>query len=95
MRITAKDLSELGLVDEIVAEPLGGAHNDLPEMAQTLKTALIANLEALKKNSGGERLKKRYQKYRAYGRVLETQKKAAGLENGETSGNGEHALGAS
>jgi acetyl-CoA carboxylase carboxyl transferase subunit alpha len=95
LRITAKELNELGLVDEIVPEPLGGAHNNLPVMAQTLKAALIANLDALKKHSGGERLKKRYQKYRAYGRVVETQKKAAGLENGEPSANGEHAPGAS
>ena len=33
LKITAKDLRELGLVDEIVPEPLGGAHNQLPEMA--------------------------------------------------------------
>jgi acetyl-CoA carboxylase carboxyl transferase subunit alpha len=95
LRITAKDLSELGLVDEIVPEPLGGAHNNLPDMAETLKAALIANLEALKKHSSGERLKMRYQKYRAYGRVAETQKKAAGLENGDPSANGDSAHGAS
>src|SRR5580693_7389103 len=93
LRITAKDLSELGLVDEIVPEPLGGAHNDLANMAQTLKAALIANLDELKKHSGSERLKMRYQKYRAYGKVVETQKKTAGLENGEPSTNGEHAPG--
>jgi acetyl-CoA carboxylase carboxyl transferase subunit alpha len=93
LRITAKDLSELGLVDEIVPEPLGGAHNDLAVMAQTLKAALIANLDELKKHSGSARLKMRYQKYRAYGRVVEIQKKTAGLENGEPSTNGEHAPG--
>jgi acetyl-CoA carboxylase carboxyl transferase subunit alpha len=91
LRITARDLSELGLVDEIVPEPLGGAHNDLPAMAQTLKAALLANLEELKKHSGSERLKLRYQKYRAYGKFVETQKKTAGLENGEPSANGHHA----
>src|SRR5271163_2573710 len=48
LKITARDLRELGLVDEIVPEPLGGAHNHLPEMAQTLKTALLNNLDALK-----------------------------------------------
>jgi acetyl-CoA carboxylase carboxyl transferase subunit alpha len=91
LRISAKDLIELGLVDAIVHEPLGGAHNNLPEMAQTLKAALIATLDDLKRHSGGERLKMRYQKYRAYGQFTETQKKTAGLENGEPSGNGEHA----
>jgi acetyl-CoA carboxylase carboxyl transferase subunit alpha len=90
LRITARDLSELGLVDEIVPEPLGGAHNNMPDMAQTLKAALIKNLDDLKKLSGSERLKLRYQKYRAYGRFVETENKTAGLENGAPSGNGEH-----
>jgi acetyl-CoA carboxylase carboxyl transferase subunit alpha len=94
LRITAKDLSELGLVDEIVPEPLGGAHNNLPDMAQMLKAALITNLEALKKHTGSERLKMRYQKYRAYGRFVETQKKTAGLENGDSSTNGFPGAGA-
>jgi acetyl-CoA carboxylase carboxyl transferase subunit alpha len=49
LRITAGDLRELGLVDEIVPEPLGGAHNNLPAMAETLKAALLANLDDLKK----------------------------------------------
>jgi len=95
LRITARDLSELGLVDEIVPEPLGGAHNNWPAMAQTLKAALIANLDDLKKHSSSERLKMRYQKYRAYGRFVETQQKTNGLENGEPSANGEHVPGAS
>ena len=49
LKITAKDLLELGLVDEIVPEPLGGAHNDLAEVSKTLKAALAKNLEDLKK----------------------------------------------
>src|SRR5271155_1682625 len=81
LKITAKDLSELGLVDEVVPEPLGGAHNDLPAMSLTLKAALIANLDELKKLTGGERLKSRYQKYRAYGQFFEAQKKAGVHEN--------------
>jgi acetyl-CoA carboxylase carboxyl transferase subunit alpha len=94
LRITAKDLKELGLVDEIVSEPLGGAHNNLPAMAETLKAALVANLDDLKKHSGSERLKLRYQKYRGYGQFLETQPKAAGPENGEPASNGGSAPGA-
>src|ERR1041384_715199 len=38
LKITAKDLLELGLVDEVVSEPLGGAHNDAESTAETLKT---------------------------------------------------------
>jgi len=93
LRITAKDLKELGLVDEIVREPLGGAHNNLPAMAEALKAALIANLDDLKKRSGSERLKSRYQKYRAYGQFLETQPK--GAENGAPHTNGDHVAAAS
>jgi acetyl-CoA carboxylase carboxyl transferase subunit alpha len=95
LRITARDLFELGLVDEIVAEPLGGAHNDWPGMAQTLKAALQANLAQLKKSTGGDRLKSRYKKYRTCGQFLENKAKVAlgesPLEKGEPSGNGEIA----
>jgi acetyl-CoA carboxylase carboxyl transferase subunit alpha len=71
LRITARELLELKLVDEIIPEPLGGAHNSLDEMGATLKDALIRNLEDLVKSSGSERLRARYQKYRAYGHFLE------------------------
>lgn len=77
LKITAKDLLELGLVDEIVPEPLGGAHNDAKTTAETLKQRLIKNLEALKQLSTGERLKVRYAKFRAHGHYAEKQKAAA------------------
>ena len=47
LKITAKDLLELGLVDEIVPEPLGGAHNDIAEAAANLKTHLLKHLGEL------------------------------------------------
>lgn len=71
LKITARDLLELKLADEIVLEPLGGAHQDLPATASTLKKHLLANLEQLKKPSPAERLKARYDKFRAHGNVLE------------------------
>src|SRR3954454_3169169 len=49
LKITAKHLLELGLVDEVVPEPLGGAHTDPETAAATLKTALLTRLEALLK----------------------------------------------
>jgi acetyl-CoA carboxylase carboxyl transferase subunit alpha len=88
LRITARDLHQLGLVDEIVPEPLGGAHNDLAETARTLKAVLETNLAALKKLSGAERLKMRYQKYRAHGHFIETQNQAIETGNGAPAGNG-------
>ena len=73
LKITARDLQELGLVDEIIREPLGGAHNDPAAMAQTLKQHLLKHLKQLHKLSSTDRLKKRYGKFRAYGRYLEPQ----------------------
>ena len=77
LKITSKDLLALGLVDEIVPEPLGGAHNKLPEMAKILQSHLLTNLEALKKMAVNERLKARYQKFRGYGHFLEKKETAA------------------
>lgn len=88
LKITAKDLRELGLVDEIIPEPLGGAHNHLDEMSATLKKALLANLESLKKISTTERLKMRYEKYRAYGQFIEKKEILAATEAPEHAGNG-------
>jgi acetyl-CoA carboxylase carboxyl transferase subunit alpha len=73
LRISAKDLLELGLVDEIVPEPLGGAHHDGQLAARTLKSHLLSNLDALKKISASDRLKARYTKFRAYGKYKEKQ----------------------
>ena len=72
LRITAKDLLDFGLVDEIVPEPLCGAHHDPVEAAQLLKKALLAALESLKTKSEDELIAERYQKFRAYGRFFET-----------------------
>lgn len=77
LKITAKDLLELGLVDEIIPEPLGGAHNDLKTIAETLKQHLIKNLEVLAQLSVEERMKQRYAKFRAHGHFIEKQKAAA------------------
>ncbi len=71
LKITARDLLALGLVDEIIPEPVGGAHNDPETMAATLKLALINHLEALQTVPANERLRQRYAKYRAYGHFIE------------------------
>src|SRR5213082_901987 len=56
LKITAKDLLELGLVDELLPEPLGGAHNDPESTAATLKSHLLKNVEKLLKVPAAERL---------------------------------------
>jgi acetyl-CoA carboxylase carboxyl transferase subunit alpha len=77
LKITAKDLLDLGLVDEIIPEPLGGAHNDAKTTAASLNLHLLRNLETLLQMSVEERLKQRYAKFRAHGQFVEKQKAAA------------------
>jgi len=80
LRITAKDLLELKLVDEIVPEPLGGAHTDMAAIAATLKTHLLKHLEEILALSVPERLKKRYEKFRAHGHFTEKADDAAEMK---------------
>ncbi len=77
LKITAGDLKELGLVDEVVPEPLGGAHNDYAAAASSLKEALLRNLAEIQALPVPQRLKGRYDKFRAFGRVTEPQAVAA------------------
>ncbi len=71
LKLTSRDLIAAGLVDEIVPEPLGGAHCDPKAVAATLKSALLRNLSELKKMTVDELLRKRYDKFRAMGVVYE------------------------
>jgi acetyl-CoA carboxylase carboxyl transferase subunit alpha len=77
LKITARNLLEFDLVDGVVPEPLGGAHNDRQAMAQTLKEHLVAQLKQLEKLTPTERLKKRYARFRSHGRFNEKQPVAA------------------
>jgi acetyl-CoA carboxylase carboxyl transferase subunit alpha len=72
LKITARDLLELKLVDEIIPEPLGGAHTDAISTSENLKSHLLKHLEELLALPMAERLKKRYEKLRAHGRFIET-----------------------
>ena len=67
LHLTARDLLELGISDEIVAEPLGGAHKNPVQAAETLREALARNLELCAHKSGDELLEARFQKYRRMG----------------------------
>src|SRR5438270_3333655 len=71
LKIAAKDLLELGLVDEIVPEPLGGAHTDPDATAINLRTALLKHLDQVLALDVPERLKKRYDKFRSFGHFSE------------------------
>ena len=77
LKITAKDLLAAGLVDSVVPEPLGGAHNDLETTAVTLHQHLLQNLAELDALSIAERLRQRYAKFRAHGHFQENLPAAA------------------
>jgi acetyl-CoA carboxylase carboxyl transferase subunit alpha len=67
MRISAKELKALDLVDELIPEPLGGAHHNYHETAENLKAALLRNLADLRALSTHELVELRYQKFRNIG----------------------------
>jgi acetyl-CoA carboxylase carboxyl transferase subunit alpha len=69
LRITAKDLSELGIVDEIVPEPEGGAHSDHEAAAQMLEPVLVRTLDELCAIPVPELLERRYKKFRRMGQL--------------------------
>jgi len=71
LKITAKHLLELGLVDEIIPEPLGGAHVDTEAVSLTLQQHLLKHLEELLALPTAIRLKKRYAKFRGFGHFVE------------------------
>ena len=71
MGITSDRLKELGLIDQIVNEPLGGAHRDVDAMANNLKSALLENLEVLESISLDKLLDNRYERLMRYGNFEE------------------------
>jgi acetyl-CoA carboxylase carboxyl transferase subunit alpha len=68
MRITATDLKELGVVDEVVPEPVGGAHADPHRAAELLDSVLSRQLEELMRIDRDGRREARYEKFRKLGR---------------------------
>jgi len=62
LNLTAERLASLGLIDEVIEEPIGGAHRDPKTMALRIKERLLYHLKELKKKSTGALLEDRYQK---------------------------------
>lgn len=71
MRITAKDNLELGIADEVIPEPQGGAHHDYDLAARLLADALERNLAELESKSVEQLLEDRYRKFRNMGQYFE------------------------
>ena len=69
MKITAQDLKKLGVIDEIIPEPEGGAHRDHAAACVSLKTAIIRHLDEMDGLTGGELLQARHQKFLSLGEL--------------------------
>jgi len=67
LKLTANDLLEFGVIDEIVKEPLGGAHRDFEATAISLGDSIERVLKRLTKVTVKELVEKRYQKFRSMG----------------------------
>jgi acetyl-CoA carboxylase carboxyl transferase subunit alpha len=74
LKLNAGSLAELGVVDEVIPEPLGGAHNDPAAAAASLKAAFTRHLDELLAKSPEQLLSDRYDRYRALGQFRETAK---------------------
>ena len=62
MKVSSKDLKKINVIDEIITEPLGGAHRDYDLMAENIKSSLIKNLSILNKLSLDDLLERRYKR---------------------------------
>lgn len=67
LKITAQDLKEMNVIDEIINEPLGGAHKDPDSTALNIKSALLRHLKTLSELPADKLLSNRYEKYRSIG----------------------------
>jgi len=82
LKLTAQDALHFGIIEEIVPEPLGGAHRDLGEMGRNLGDAFARHLEELDKLSGEELVEARYGRFRKMGAFDEPQEGFAPELNG-------------
>ncbi len=71
MRITASQLNEFGLVDDVLPEPLGGAHREPKAMAEVIKNAILHNLDELAALSSEQLLERRQQRLASFGQFKE------------------------
>lgn len=71
MGMTSQRIYEMGLIDEIIPEPLGGAHRDPARMMATVKSRLVANIERLQQIPANDLVAARYERLMRYGRYKE------------------------
>ena len=71
LKMTSRDLLRFGIIDEVIPEPLGGAHRDHREAASNLKSFLIRALREISDLATDELLQRRYEKFRKIGAYVE------------------------
>jgi acetyl-CoA carboxylase carboxyl transferase subunit alpha len=76
LKLTSRDLKQLGVIDGSISEPLGGAHRDPHSAAHSLEQYIAKTLRDLKRTKIDNLLERRYEKFRNQGMVLETNRKA-------------------
>ena len=67
LRVTAPDLLDLGVVDAVIPEPTGGAHNDWDATADSLRQALVGHLSELKTKDSDTLRRERWEKFESMG----------------------------
>ena len=77
MKLTAKSLKSLDIIDDIIPEPLGGAHRNPAEVENVLEHYVVRTLRDLKRYSSEELLKRRYDRWRRMGKVVHLEPQAA------------------
>ncbi|HCU9054620.1 acetyl-CoA carboxylase subunit alpha [Staphylococcus aureus] len=71
MKITAHDIKQLGIIDDVISEPLGGAHKDIEQQALAIKSAFVEQLDSLETLSRDEIANDRFEKFRNIGSYIE------------------------
>ena len=71
LKMTSSDLMELGVVDQVLPEPLGGAHHDMNQISDTIRDAIVQHLDELTDMDPEERVNARYEKFRVMGQFAE------------------------
>ena len=71
LKINAESAKELGVIDDIIKESLGGAHRNADETAENIKDDILKCIEELSPKTGDELAKERYDKFRNFGKYIE------------------------
>jgi acetyl-CoA carboxylase carboxyl transferase subunit alpha len=79
LKFTSRDLLKLGVVDEVIQEPLGGAHRNHFSMAASLKASLVDAIQALEGLPTAELMERRYQRFRRIGEFEESGSTTSGM----------------